>query len=89
MTGVQTCALPISALASWTPFRPDQAALVSLLLTSLGFVGGLCLSAIKRERGIKDWGESIPGHGGMLDRLDSLCLAAPAFYVLLHVGWTT
>lgn len=78
-----------TSLAAWTPFTPTQAALVSLLLTSLGFVGGLCLSAIKRQRGIKDWGETIPGHGGMLDRLDSLCLAAPAFYVLLHVGWTT
>jgi hypothetical protein len=37
----------------------------------MGFFGGLVMSAIKRDRGVKDWGHMIEGHGGMLDRLDS------------------
>ena len=75
-----------AALAPLTPFSPAGAAGVSLLLTLLGFAGGLSLSAIKRRRGIKDWGTLIPGHGGLLDRLDSLYLSAPAFYYLLRFG---
>jgi phosphatidate cytidylyltransferase len=66
-----------------------EAMLISLLITLLGFLGGLAMSAIKRRRGIKDWGTLIPGHGGMLDRIDSLCLSAPVFYYLLRCGWAT
>ena len=40
----------------------------------MGFFGGLVMSAIKRDRGVKDWGHMIEGHGGMLDRLDSVVL---------------
>ncbi|HCV12177.1 MAG TPA: phosphatidate cytidylyltransferase [Candidatus Accumulibacter sp.] len=75
-------------LAPLTPFTTAVAAMISLLLGVLGFVGGLLLSALKRQRGIKDWGSLIPGHGGMLDRLDSLCLSAPVFYYLLRCGWS-
>ena len=38
------------------------------------------MSAIKRERGIKDWGTLIEGHGGMMDRIDSLCFSAPVYF---------
>ena len=48
----------------------------------MGFFGGLVMSAIKRDRGVKDWGRMIEGHGGMLDRLDSVCFAAPIFFHL-------
>ena len=65
-----------------TPFRPWQAALFSFLITMTGFLGGLVMSAIKRDRGVKDWGHLIEGHGGMLDRLDSVCFAAPIFFHL-------
>ena len=63
-----------------TPFTPWQAALVSVLITLAGVAGGLCMSAIKRDRGVKDFGASIPGHGGVLDRIDSVCFAAPLFF---------
>lgn len=65
-----------------TPFRPWQAALMSAAIVLMGFCGGLVMSAIKRDRGVKDYGELIPGHGGIMDRIDSLCFAAPVFFHL-------
>ena len=56
---------------------------VSLCLGVLGFYGDLYLSAIKRDHGIKDFSRLIPGHGGALDRVDSLTLAVPFFYYLM------
>jgi len=47
-----------------------------------GFLGGLVMSAIKRDRGVKDWGHLVEGHGGVLDRLDSVVFAAPIFFHL-------
>jgi phosphatidate cytidylyltransferase len=76
-----------AGLAWATPFSVGEAAAISLAITVLGFAGGLLFSAAKRRRGIKDWGTLIGGHGGMLDRLDSLCLSSPAFYGLLRYGW--
>ncbi len=76
-----------AGLSAITPFSPAQALAIALLLTALGFAGGLALSAVKRHRGIKDWGRLLPGHGGVLDRLDSLYLSAPAFSYLLRRAW--
>jgi phosphatidate cytidylyltransferase len=67
-----------------TPFRPWQAAVICLAITLAGFCGGLVMSAIKRQRGVKDYGNLVPGHGGVLDRVDSLCFAAPVFYWLVR-----
>jgi phosphatidate cytidylyltransferase len=67
-----------------TPCTAWQAFAVAMLLCVLGFFGGLILSAIKRERGIKDWGTLIEGHGGMMDRMDSLCFSAPLYFHVLH-----
>jgi phosphatidate cytidylyltransferase len=76
-------ATAIGALLWWiTPFHPVQAAAMALAIALMGFLGGLVLSAIKRHRGIKDWGHLIEGHGGILDRLDSLCFSAPVFFHL-------
>jgi phosphatidate cytidylyltransferase len=69
-----------TALWWMTPFSPPVAAAISLLITLLGFAGGLVMSAIKRDRGVKDYGTLIQGHGGILDRMDSLIFAAPVFY---------
>ena len=71
-----------------TPFSPWQAFGLALAINLMGFWGGLVMSAIKRDRGIKDWGQMIEGHGGMLDRLDSVCFAAPVFFHLVRYFWT-
>ena len=71
-----------SALWWATPFSPIQAAGMALAICLMGFGGGLVMSAIKRDRGVKDWGTTIRGHGGILDRIDSLCFAAPVFFHL-------
>jgi phosphatidate cytidylyltransferase len=65
-----------------TPFTMRQAGLMAFLIAMLGFLGGVVMSAIKRDRGIKDWSNLIEGHGGMLDRIDSLCFSAPVFFHL-------
>ena len=62
-----------------TPFSIAETILVSFLITVAGFCGGAVMSAVKRDFGVKDFGSAIPGHGGMLDRVDSLCYAAPIF----------
>ena len=71
-----------------TPFNPWQAAGLSLVVTLLGFAGGLTMSAIKRDRGVKDYGTLIRGHGGVLDRVDSICFAAPVFFHLTRYYFT-
>ncbi len=77
-----------AALWSFTPFTPWQAALIALTINVLGFFGGFVLSAIKRDRGIKDWGSMIEGHGGMLDRVDSISFSAPIFFHIVRFWWT-
>ena len=71
-----------------TPFTPAQAGAMALAITLAGFAGGLVMSAIKRDRGAKDYGALIQGHGGMLDRIDSLCFAAPVFFHLTRYFFT-
>jgi phosphatidate cytidylyltransferase len=80
--GVATATLLGTALWWATPFMPWQATGMSLVITLMGFVGGLVMSAIKRDRGVKDYGTLIEGHGGVMDRIDSLCFSAPVFFHL-------
>jgi phosphatidate cytidylyltransferase len=83
------CATLIGVSLWWvTPFRPWQAAGMSLAITLMGFAGGLTMSAIKRDRGVKDFGTLIEGHGGILDRIDSICFAAPVFFHLTRYFFT-
>ncbi len=78
-------ATALGATLWWiTPFTPIVAAAMAFAITIMGFVGGLVMSAIKRDRGVKDWGQMIEGHGGMLDRLDSVCFSAPIFFHLVR-----
>ena len=70
-----------------TPFTPAEAAGVAFLICLMGFFGGLVMSAIKRDRGVKDWGHMIEGHGGVLDRLDSVVFAAPVFFHVVRYWW--
>ncbi len=72
-----------------TPFSPWQAAALALVIALMGFAGGLVMSAIKRDRGVKDWGHLIAGHGGFIDRLDSVIFAAPVFFHLVRYFWST
>lgn len=58
---------------------------IGVLLSIVGQVGDLAASSIKRYVGIKDFSHLIPGHGGMLDRIDSLIFIAPFAYILLHL----
>jgi len=86
--GVSTTVLIGGCLWWATPFSFLQAAGMSLAITLSGFGGGLVMSAIKRDRGVKDWGQSIEGHGGVLDRIDSLCFSAPMFFHLTRYYFT-
>ena len=89
LIGGALSAILIGVALSWiTPFTPWQAGLLSFVIVMLGFLGGLVMSAIKRDRGVKDWGHLIAGHGGMTDRMDSVIFAAPIFFHLVRYGWS-
>jgi phosphatidate cytidylyltransferase len=71
-----------------TPFSPLQATAISTVIVVAGFFGGFVLSAIKRDLNAKDWGYVIEGHGGVLDRLDSITFAAPLFFHIVRYWFT-
>ena len=59
------------------------------VIVTAGFFGGFVLSAVKRDLKAKDWGTIIEGHGGVLDRVDSLTFAAPLFFHLTRYWFTS
>ena len=77
-----------AALAWMTPYGTWHALAMAGAATALGFAGGVVMSAIKRDAGVKDFGHLIPGHGGVLDRCDSLTFAAPVIFHLTRFYWT-
>jgi len=83
--GGTVTAVGVGTALYWaTPFSPLQAMGMSVAITLMGFAGGLVMSAVKRDRGVKDYGAIIPGHGGVLDRIDSLLFAAPVYFHLIR-----
>lgn len=86
--GVLTTTLIGSVLFPITPFNPWQAAFLSMVTAVMGFAGGMTMSAIKRDRGVKDYGTLVEGHAGILDRIDSLCFASPVFFHLTRFIFT-
>ena len=89
LVGGIVLATGLGVMMSWlTPFNVWQATLIGAIVCIFGFFGGLVMSAIKRDRGVKDWGQLIHGHGGMLDRIDSICFSAPVLFHILRYWWT-
>lgn len=85
--GVASAAL-LGALLAWlTPFGVLQAAGVAIVCAVMGSFGSVAWLAIKRDRGVKDWGTILERHGSMLDRLDSVIFAAPVYFHVLRYGW--
>ncbi len=68
-----------------TPFNLLEAACMSLVIAVMGFAGSMTMSAIKRDRGVRDYGTLVQGHVGILDRMDSICFAAPVFFHLTRL----
>lgn len=83
--GVLTTVTLAVVLAPWlTPLTRIESVEAGALIGIAGFVGDVTISAIKRDIGVKDSGSVLPGHGGILDRLDSLTYTAPLFFHFVY-----
>jgi phosphatidate cytidylyltransferase len=67
-----------------TPLRWHEAGAIGFLLALAGFAGDVTISAVKRDLKLKDSGSLLPGHGGVLDRVDSLTFTAPLFFHIIY-----
>lgn len=88
--GGLACSVLASGLAKfwfWEELGAVESVVMGCGLGIMGQVGDLCESMLKRGFGVKDTGALIPGHGGLLDRVDSLLFAGPVLYVAALAGW--
>ena len=82
--GVVTTVVVGYYLRFLTPFSETEILITCGLVAITGFIGDVIVSAIKRDLGLKDTGSAIPGHGGILDRIDSLAPTAPVFFHIVY-----
>ncbi|MCC6701602.1 MAG: phosphatidate cytidylyltransferase, partial [Fluviicola sp.] len=82
--GVVTTTIVGYFLRFLTPFSGTEALIICFSVAVVGFIGDVVVSAIKRDIGMKDTGDIIPGHGGILDRIDSLAMTAPVFFHIVY-----
>jgi phosphatidate cytidylyltransferase len=82
--GILTTTLTGYFLRFLTPFSGTEALIITFFIGCAGFIGDVVVSAVKRDIGLKDTGNLIPGHGGMLDRIDSLSMTAPLFFYIIY-----
>jgi phosphatidate cytidylyltransferase len=83
--GVVTTTLLSVLLSGWlTPLRLEAAVAAGLLISVAGFIGDVTISALKRDFSLKDSGSMLPGHGGILDRVDSLTYTSPLLFHFIY-----
>lgn len=68
----------------YTPMDLRYSLLAGVMIGTFGFVGDVVMAAVKRDIGVKDWSDALPGHGGIIDRLNSLTFTAPLFFHYIH-----
>jgi len=86
LVGAALCCGAAALILQWmtgiTPFTIYGAAIMGMMISVMAISGSMTMSAIKRDRGISDYGTLVQGHAGVLDRIDAICFAAPIFYHL-------